>query len=108
MDRRRAIDFSRFGRVGVRFAPVPIAGQGRAPQGTTADAFRVLSQGFFRWAVRPPCHAAAPAAETITPALIEAAKKEGKLAFYTAMDLVFAQKFANIFQEKFPGISVRV
>ena len=31
--------------------------------------------------------AAAPAAEAVTPALIEAAKKEGKLSFYTAMDL---------------------
>ena len=51
---------------------------------------------------------AAPPAETITPALIEAAKKEGKLAFYTAMDLAFAQRLANTFEGKFPGISVRV
>ena len=33
----------------------------------------------------------APAAEAITPALVEAAKKEGKVAFYTAMDLQFAE-----------------
>lgn len=55
-----------------------------------------------------PLRAAAPSAEAITPALIEAAKKEGKLAFYTAMDLAFAQRLANIFEGKFPGISVRV
>ena len=55
-----------------------------------------------------PLRAAAPAAETITPALIEAAKKEGKIAFYTAMDLAFAQRLAKAFEEKFPGISVRV
>lgn len=55
-----------------------------------------------------PLHAAAPGAEAITPALIEAAKKEGKLAFYTAMDLAFAQRLANTFEQKFPGISVRV
>jgi iron(III) transport system substrate-binding protein len=55
-----------------------------------------------------PLRAAAPAAEAITPALIEAAKKEGKLAFYTAMDLAFAQRLANTFEQKFPGISVRV
>ena len=30
---------------------------------------------------------AAPAAEAVTPALIDAAKKEGKITFYTAMDL---------------------
>ena len=55
-----------------------------------------------------PLRAAPPPAEAITPALVEAAKKEGKLAFYTAMDLAFAQRLAKIFEEKFPGISVRV
>src|SRR5215207_3125359 len=55
-----------------------------------------------------PLRAAPPTAETITPALIEAAKKEGKLAFYTAMDLAFAQQLAKAFEAKFPGIAVRV
>jgi iron(III) transport system substrate-binding protein len=50
----------------------------------------------------------AGAAEPITPTLVEAAKKEGKLAFYTAMDLAFAQQLGKAFEEKFPGISVRV
>ena len=52
--------------------------------------------------------AAAPAAEAMTPALIEAAKKEGKLAFYTAMDLQFAERLGKAFEAKFPGIAVRV
>src|SRR6266850_1066616 len=51
---------------------------------------------------------AAPPADPVTPALIEAAKKEGKLAFYTAMDLPVADKFAKAFEAKFPGIAVRV
>jgi iron(III) transport system substrate-binding protein len=55
-----------------------------------------------------PIRAQAPAPAAITPALIEAAKKEGKLAFYTAMDLAFAQRLGKTFEEKFPGISVRV
>src|SRR5215471_1707917 len=50
----------------------------------------------------------AATAEPITPALIEAAKKEGKLAFYTAMDLPIAEKFGKTFEAKFPGITVRV
>ena len=50
----------------------------------------------------------AVAAEPITPTLVDAAKKEGKLAFYTAMDLAFAQQLGKAFEEKFPGISVRV
>jgi len=52
--------------------------------------------------------AAAPPAEAVTPALIEAAKKEGKLAFYTAMDLPVAEKFAKAFEAKYPGVAVRV
>jgi iron(III) transport system substrate-binding protein len=40
--------------------------------------------------------------------LIAAAKKEGKVTFYTAMDLQFAQQAGKVFEEKFPGISVRV
>ena len=55
-----------------------------------------------------PLRAQAPAAEAITPALIEAAKKEGKVAFYTAMDLTLAERFARTFEQKFPGIAVRV
>jgi iron(III) transport system substrate-binding protein len=55
-----------------------------------------------------PLRAQAPAAETITPQLIEAAKKEGKVAFYTAMDLAFAEQLGKAFEAKFPGIAVRV
>src|SRR5262249_25655360 len=50
----------------------------------------------------------AAAAEPITQALVGAARKEGKLAFYTAMDLPVAEKFAKAFEAKFPGITVRV
>jgi iron(III) transport system substrate-binding protein len=52
--------------------------------------------------------AAAPPATAITPELIAAAKKEGKLAYYTSIDLPIAEKIAKTFEAKFPGISVRV
>jgi iron(III) transport system substrate-binding protein len=55
-----------------------------------------------------PVRAAAPPAEAITPTLIEAAKKEGKCTFYTAMDLQFAEKLGKDFEARFPGINVRV
>jgi len=55
-----------------------------------------------------PLRAAPPPASAITPALIEAAKKEGKCAFYTAMDLAFAERLGKMFEAKFPGIAVRV
>ena len=51
---------------------------------------------------------AAPAAVGITPALIEAARREGKVNWYTAMDLVVAETWAKVFEAKHPGISVRV
>jgi iron(III) transport system substrate-binding protein len=55
-----------------------------------------------------PVRAAPPPAEAITPALIEAAKKEGKCSFYTAMDLQFAEKLGKEFEAKYPAIAVRV
>jgi len=55
-----------------------------------------------------PLRAQAPASEPITPALIEAAKKEGKLVFYTAMDLQLAERFGRTFEARYPGIAVRV
>ena len=51
---------------------------------------------------------AAPPATAVTPALIEAAKKEGKVVWYTSVDLPLAEKVAKAFEAKFPGIAVRV
>jgi iron(III) transport system substrate-binding protein len=52
--------------------------------------------------------AAAPPPEPITPALIEAAKKEGHVSYYTSTDLPVAEKLAKAFEAKYPGIAVRV
>jgi iron(III) transport system substrate-binding protein len=52
--------------------------------------------------------AAAPAAEPVMPALIEAAKKEGKVVWYTSIDLSVAERIAKSFEAKYPGIAVRV
>jgi iron(III) transport system substrate-binding protein len=55
-----------------------------------------------------PLRAQAPAATGITPAVIEAATKEGKVVWYTAVDLPVAEKVGKAFEAKYPGISVRV
>jgi len=52
--------------------------------------------------------AAAVSASTVTPQLIEAAKKEGKAVWYTAVDLPVAERIAKAFEAKYPGIAVRV
>jgi iron(III) transport system substrate-binding protein len=55
-----------------------------------------------------PVRAAAPPPTAITPQLIDAAKKEGKVAYYTSIDLPIAERLAKSFEAKFPGIAVRV
>ena len=74
---------------------------------TRRDVLKTATAAAAATVFAEPLRAQAPAAEAITPALIEAAKKEGKLVFYTAMDLQFAQQFGKLFEQKF-GIAVRV
>src|SRR5262245_40980331 len=52
--------------------------------------------------------AAAPEPVAVTPALIEAAKKEGKVTWYAAMDLPVSERVARGFEAKYPGIAVRI
>jgi len=52
--------------------------------------------------------ASAPPPEPVTPALIEAAKKEGQVSYYTSTDLPVAEKVAKAFEAKYSGITVRV
>src|SRR5262245_56221850 len=60
----------------------------------------------------PPAQAqvtsAAPPASVVTPALVAAAKKEGKVVWYTSVDLPLAEKVARAFEAKYPGVAVRV
>ena len=55
-----------------------------------------------------PLRAASPEPATVTPALIEAARKEGKVVFYTSIDLPVAEQIGKAFEAKYPGIVVRV
>ena len=55
-----------------------------------------------------PLRAAAPEATPLTPALIEAARKEGKIAFYSALELNISEKLARALEAKYSGISARV
>ena len=55
-----------------------------------------------------PAKAAAPPATAVTPALIEAARKEGKVALYSALDLSLSEKLTKAFETAYPGIAVRV
>ena len=71
----------------------------RVLAGSTAT---LMASGFVRSAQ------SAPPAETITPQLIEAARKEGKVTWYTSVELVLGEKVGKAFEAKYPGISVKV
>jgi iron(III) transport system substrate-binding protein len=55
-----------------------------------------------------PLKAAAPEPVAITPALIEAAKKEAKVVLYSAMDLPVGEKLGKAFEAQYPGIEVQI
>jgi iron(III) transport system substrate-binding protein len=55
-----------------------------------------------------PIRAAAPPPTSVTPALIESARKEGKVSYYSALELNVAERLGKAFEAKYPGIAVRV
>src|SRR6201990_692828 len=72
------------------------------------DMLKGTGAGLAGAAFSPRVMAAAPPAEPVTPALIEAAKKEGQVIYYTSTDLPVAEKLAKAFEAKYSGIAVRV
>jgi iron(III) transport system substrate-binding protein len=52
--------------------------------------------------------AAPPAPYTATPELIEAAKKESTVVYYTSTDVAVAEKLGKAFEAKYPGMKVQV
>jgi iron(III) transport system substrate-binding protein len=52
--------------------------------------------------------AAPPAPYSVTPELVEAAKKEATIVFYTSTDVQVAENLAESFHKKYPDIRVQV
>jgi iron(III) transport system substrate-binding protein len=59
-------------------------------------------------AISASVKAAAPEPSAITPALVEAAKKEGKVVFYSSMDLPVGEKLGKAFEAAYPGITMQI
>jgi iron(III) transport system substrate-binding protein len=55
-----------------------------------------------------PVRAATPPPISVTPELVEAARKEGKISYYSALELSTAERLGKAFEAKSPGISVNV
>jgi hypothetical protein len=67
---------------------------------------RSAAFGLSAWATR--VMAAAPAPVAITPGLVEAARKEGKVILYSSMDLPVGEKLGKAFEAQYPGIAVQI
>jgi iron(III) transport system substrate-binding protein len=65
-----------------------------------------VALGFALFAA--PLKAAAPEAVAITPQLIDAAKKEGKVVLYSSMDLPVGEKLGKAFEAQYPGVEVQI
>jgi iron(III) transport system substrate-binding protein len=57
---------------------------------------------------RVSVRAAPPSPESITPQLVEGARKEAKVIWYTSVDLQVAETVSKAFEARFPGIAVRI
>lgn len=55
-----------------------------------------------------PARSQTPPPQAITAQLIDAAKKEGKLVYYSSMDLPVGEKLGKAFEAAYPGISVQI
>ena len=72
------------------------------------DVLKASAAGIGSAVFAQPLRAAAPEAASVTPALIEAARKEGKIAFYSALELNISEKLARTFEARYPGMAARV
>jgi iron(III) transport system substrate-binding protein len=55
-----------------------------------------------------PAAPAAPPSTAVAPQLVDAAHQEGKVVFYTSIELQTAEKIGKAFEAAYPGISVQV
>jgi iron(III) transport system substrate-binding protein len=72
------------------------------------DALKVAAGVGASAVFAAPARAAAPEPTAISASLIEAAKREGKVALYSALDLPLSEKLGKTFEAKYPGVTVRV
>jgi iron(III) transport system substrate-binding protein len=55
-----------------------------------------------------PARAAATPPEAITPQLVDAAKREGKVVLYSSMDLPVGEKLGKAFEAAYPGVQIQI
>jgi iron(III) transport system substrate-binding protein len=71
-----------------------------------AASLRGIAAALALVAMALPAVAAAPA--PVTPDLVAAAKKDGKVVFYTSIELRLAERLGKDFEAHYPGVTVQV
>jgi iron(III) transport system substrate-binding protein len=72
------------------------------------DVLKGSAAATFGTMFASPTRAATPEPTAITPALVDAAKKEGTVVFYSSMDLPVGEKLGKAFEAAYPGITVQI
>jgi iron(III) transport system substrate-binding protein len=80
----------------------------RATRASRRDVLRAATAFAAGLMYGRPLVAAAPEPSEVTPALIAAARREGQVSFYSAIELAVTQQVAKAFEARYPGIRVRV
>ncbi|WP_460451138.1 ABC transporter substrate-binding protein [Alsobacter sp. SYSU BS001988] len=70
--------------------------------------FVLAAAAAVMWLAPHAVQAAPPAPYEPDQAMVEAAKKEGKVVWYTSTDVQVSEKMAKAFEAKYPGIDVQV
>ena len=78
--------------------------QGFSRRGILKGSTALALGGVFASVAR----AEAPPAVAITPGLIEAARQEAKVVFYSSMDLPVGEKLGKAFEAQYPGVAVQI
>ena len=72
------------------------------------DALRGAGAVAFGAVFAAPARPASPPPQAITPDLVAAATKEGKVVLYSAMDLPVGEKLGKAFEAAYPGIAIQI
>ena len=91
--------------------PLPLAREGgtrRASDGRVRGTLHTCAAIAALVLLALPARAAAPALASVTPELVAAAQKEGRVVFYTSIELRLAERMGQEFEARYPGIAVQV
>jgi len=92
----------------IKLATAPRAHEMRDSKPSRRDALKASTALVASVVFPAPLEAAAPTPTVVSQPMIEAARRERMVAFYTAIEIPLAESLGKAFEAKYPGIEVRV